>query len=207
MQEKTVIPHLSFNKKAVIATIVTTTLIMIDHYVKISPIKELDRVVLYLFVPLGVIYLIFHESPKDYGFQFGDWRMGLIITGGAVLILAPILWLVVRYSPGMQAYYNTGYDAQMPLLNLIDLVGWEFVFRGFLLFAYLQAFGDNALWLQAVPFALAHLGKPPLETYTTLFGGFLFGLVARQTRSFIYPFLIHFFVATLVSFFATIQPI
>ncbi len=52
--------------------------------------------------------------------------------------------------------------------------------------------------LQAVPFALAHLTKPPLETLSTIFGGIAFGWVAWRTRSFIYPFLIHWFVTTVV---------
>ncbi len=72
------------------------------------------------------------------------------------------------------------------------------MFRGWILFAYLQRYGDDALWLQAVPFALAHLAKPQVETLTTIFGGFLFGWVAWRTRSFLYPFLIHWYIFTLV---------
>jgi membrane protease YdiL (CAAX protease family) len=68
------------------------------------------------------------------------------------------------------------------------------MFRGWILFGYARRFGAEALWLQAVPFALAHIGKPPLETLSTIFGGFLFGWVAYRTRSFLYPFLIHMFV-------------
>ena len=73
-----------------------------------------------------------------------------------------------------------------------------------MLFAYARRFGSHALWLQAVPFALAHLGKPEVETLSTIFGGFLFGLVAWRARSFIYPFLIHWFVATFTIFAAAL---
>jgi membrane protease YdiL (CAAX protease family) len=175
------LPQLHFNKKVVIATIVVTTLIMIDHYFKLTPIKELDRLILYLFIPIVVIILVFHDSPRDYGVQLGNWHFGLLITVGSMVVLTPILWWATRYSPAMQEYYAIPYDSDSLILSALELLGWEFVFRGFL---------------------LAHLGKPPLETLSTLFGGFLFGLVALKTRSFIYPFLIHFFVSFLVTFFA-----
>ena len=202
MVPKSWLPQLHFNKKVVIATFVVTTLIMIDHYFKLTPIKELDRLILYLFVPIAVIILVFRDSPRDYGVQFGDWRLGLLITLSSMVILAPILWWATRYSPAMQDYYDIPFTSDSIILSALELLGWEFVFRGFLLFAYFQVLGDDALWLQAVPFALAHLGKPPLETLSTLFGGFLFGLVALKTRSFIYPFLIHFIVSFMVTLFA-----
>jgi membrane protease YdiL (CAAX protease family) len=53
-----------------------------------------------------------------------------------------------------------------------------------------------------VPFALAHLGKPEVETLSTIFGGFLFGLVAWRSKSFLYAFLIHWFVATFTIYVA-----
>jgi hypothetical protein len=41
-----------------------------------------------------------------------------------------------------------------------------------------------------------HLGKPELETLTTLFGGMGFAFIAWRTESFVYPFLIHWFIAS-----------
>jgi len=95
----------------------------------------------------------------------------------------------------MQDYYKplaTG----LPWNTFLDLFGWEFFFRGWLLFGYARRFGPEAIWLQAVPFALAHIGKPEVETLSTIFGGFAFGWVAWRTRSFLYPLLIHWFVAS-----------
>jgi Type II CAAX prenyl endopeptidase Rce1-like len=56
--------------------------------------------------------------------------------------------------------------------------------------------GDRAAryCVHAVPFALAHLTKPPLETLSTIFGGMAFWWVAWRTRSFVYPFLIHLYI-------------
>jgi membrane protease YdiL (CAAX protease family) len=49
-----------------------------------------------------------------------------------------------------------------------------------------------------VPFALMHLTKPEIETLSTIFGGFIFGWIAYRTKSFLYPFLIHWAMLTFV---------
>ncbi len=188
--------ELEFDRETVAITILSTMLLMVDYYQRLTPIKAVDRVGLYLFVPLLIIVLLFRKSPREYGFQFGDWRAGLALTAIVVAIAAPILWYFTHNSPALVDYYARQWNGAAPLFTFLDLIGWEFFFRGFLLFGYARLFGVHALWLHAVPFALAHLGKPALETYTTLFGGFLFGLVAWRSKSFVYPFLIHWFIAT-----------
>lgn len=193
---------LKFDREIVALTILSALLIMVDYYNRLTPLKAIDRVALYLLIPLGVILLVFRKSPKEYGFQWGDWRAGLALTAIVITIATPILWWVARSNPAIMDYYGDQWNAATPLITFLDLIGWEFFFRGFLLFGYARVFGANALWLQAVPFALAHLGKPAIESYTTIFGGFLFGLVAWRSQSFVYPFLIHWFIATFTIFAA-----
>lgn len=187
---------LKFDRDIVAITVISTLLITIDRYHNFTRYKPLDRLFIYLLIPLLIILLASRKSPKEYGFTLGDWRAGLVITGLAVVVAAPILWLVARNDPAMQAYYSRQLNPLTPMFTFLDLIGWEFFFRGWMLFGYARKFGDHALWLHAAPFALAHLGKPEVETLSTIFGGFLFGLVAWRTRSFLYPFLIHWFVAT-----------
>lgn len=187
---------LNIDREAAAITIISTLLIMIDYYHNISGVTVIDRVALYMIIPLGIILFAERKHPRDYGFTIGDWKAGLALTGLVILIGAPILWLVSTSDPAMQKYYASQFNLGLPIMSFLDLIGWEFFFRGWILFGYMRAFGDNAIWLQAVPFALAHIGKPEVETLSTIFGGFLFGLVAWRTRSFIYPFLIHWFVMT-----------
>ncbi len=187
---------LDLNLQVVAITILSTMMLMADEYFSLTSVKEVDRTIFYLVVPVLLILLVFRHPIRDYGFQIGDWRAGISLTLVAIVILAPVLWIAVRHSPETADYYQGSLlTAGLFWLTVLELIGWEFFFRGFILFGYQVQFGDHALWLQAVPFALAHLGKPAFETLTTLFGGFLFGLVAKRTRSFIYPFLIHLFVA------------
>lgn len=201
---------LSLDWRIAILTIVSTLVLMVDYYhYPLLPwtkwlsgwdttglsMKVLDRTLLYFFIPMFFILVVFRENPKAYGFTFGDWKAGIIITLCAVIIISPILWFVGRGDASMQNYYKP-MVAGLPWSTFLDLFGWEFVFRGWLLFGYARKFGPEALWLQAVPFAMAHIGKPELETLSTIFGGFAFGWVAWRTKSFVYPLLIHWFVAS-----------
>jgi len=190
------IDDLTFDREIVAITIASTLLLMVDYYFTLTPIPVLDSVGLYLFIPLAMIIFAFRKPVREYGFTLGDWKAGLIITGAAVALMAPILWLIGRSDPAMRDYYSWQATRILPVMTFLDLIGWEFFFRGFILFGYERKFGVHALWLQAVPFALAHITKPAVETLSTIFGGFAFGWVAWRTRSFLYPFLIHWFVAT-----------
>ena len=185
---------LHFDWRVVTITIVSTLTLMIDYYHKLTFDKALDRTILYLLVPLFFIIVIFRENPREYGFTLGDWKAGLAITLIAILLIAPVLWWVGR-GAAMESYYQKQVGG-LPWNTFIDLFGWEFIFRGWILFGYARKLGPEALWLQAVPFALAHISKPEVETLSTIFGGFAFGWVAYRTRSFLYPFLIHWFVSS-----------
>jgi membrane protease YdiL (CAAX protease family) len=175
-------------------TILSTLIIIFAYSFNFTPFSYLERLAEFTILPMLVILLVFREKLADYGLRLGDWKAGMLITVAAIILMVPILYWVVRSSPALIGFYA---DQMTPLFFipiLVEMIGWEFLCRGFLLFGYEKIYGANALWLQAVPFALAHLGKPSLETFTTIFGGFAFGWVAWRTRSVLYPFLIHSFV-------------
>jgi membrane protease YdiL (CAAX protease family) len=184
-----------FDWKIALITIVSTIVIIVERYNKITSWETLDRFLLFFLIPMVVILFVFKDSPRDYGFQIGDWKAGLLLTFGSIILIAPILYVLARSDPSMKDYYD--WQVQfLPWQLLVEMFAWEFLFRGWLLFGYARRFGPEAIWLQAVPFALAHLGKPEIETLSTIFGGFVFGWIAYRTRSFLYPFIIHFFVSS-----------
>lgn len=160
--------------------------------------KAWDRMIYYFLIPMLTL-LLFRENPLEFGFTFGKWPEGLLWTIGACLGMSLILWFVAR-SDSMAAYYSTRVDAnpwREIYITGLDLFGWEFIWRGFMLFAFAKVIGVGpAIWLQAVPFAFMHLNKPEVETLTTIFGGAAFGFVAWRTDSFVYPFLIHWYIAS-----------
>lgn len=188
---------LNIDWKIAVISVVSTLLLIIDRYRQITANKYVDRVILYLVIPLIVAVFIFRENPKEYGFSLGDWKLGLTYTLVGAIVMTPIIYYLARGNPETQKYYGALTDG-LPWTTFLNLIGWEFFFRGWILFGYARKFGHEALWLQAVPFALAHIGKPEIETLSTIFGGFAFGWIAYRTKSFVYPFLIHWYISTLI---------
>jgi len=189
----------------VVTVIVVSTLTMgVDRYHRIFASKAYDRLFLYLGVPLLVILLVFRESPAKYGFQLGDWKAGLVLTAVGCGGMAFVMMFLARTGE-IQDYYALRANSAIPVFldAALDLFGWEFLFRGFLLFALYPVCGPYAIVLQAVPFTIAHFGKPELETLSCIFGGSAFGYVAWRTRSFLYPFLIHWFLVTVTGLLAS----
>jgi uncharacterized protein len=210
-----IFPNVKFHLdwKITILTVASTLVLIVDYYhhnllsqwtsqfhkwnIPGILLTGAGRTFLYFIIPMFIIVVVFRESPKNYGFTFGDWKAGLIISISVIVLFTPVLWMVGRNVVSLQRYYKTMVTG-LPWNTLFDLFGWEFFFRGWLFFGYARKFGTDALWLQAVPFALAHVGKPELETLSTIFGGFVFGWIAWRTRSFIYPLLIHWFIASFI---------
>ena len=197
-----------FDLKLTFLIILSTIVPMLDYYgYRLTGVKAYDRFLWYFAIPMLVIVLLFRESPASYGFRLGNWRVGLAWTLVVCLGMAIILWFLAR-APAMQAYYDarapTREVGRLLFLNGVDLFGWEFIWRGLMLFAFARAFGPGAaIFLQAVPFAFMHLGKPEVETLSTIFGGAAFGFIAWQSESFLYPWLIHWFIATFTMLIAT----
>ena len=190
-------PKLHFDWKIVTITIASTLLLMVDHYHRMTPYKYLGpRHSLSLYSP-GLHPFIFRENPRDYGLTLGDWKAGLVITAAGILLMAPVIWYLGKSDPSHDGLLQTA--CGRPALDNLprsDRVG-VFLSRLDLVRLCPQVW-SGSLWLQAVPFALAHIGKPEVETLSTIFGGFAFGWVAWRTRSFLYPFLIHWFIATFI---------
>ncbi len=196
--------ELRMDWKVVTTIVVSTLLLTIDYYHRLFPYQVLDRLFLYLIIPLLIIILFYRESPAKYGFRIGDWRAGLVITLIGILGAAVVIFFVAQ-TDVFQEYYAplANLTIPMPIYTALELFGWEFLFRGFLLFSLYTVIGPYAIVLQAVPFALAHLGKPELETMSTILGGTAFGYIAWRTGSFYYPFLIHWFILTATIFIAS----
>jgi membrane protease YdiL (CAAX protease family) len=189
--------RLGIDWKIAVITIVSTLLITADYYYTPTGRNYLDSLLYYIFIPLMITTLVFQDNPADLGFRLGDWKTGLLLTMLGVGLMTPIIWLLGTREAGMQAYYGFRQDG-LVWKQALEIFGWEYLFRGWILFGYARKYGSDALWIQAVPFAIAHLGKPEVETFSTIFGGFAFGWVAWRTGSFLYPFLIHWFIATLI---------
>ena len=198
---------IEFDVPLTLLIIFCTLVPMLDFYGHgPTGIKAWDRFLFYFLGSILFIKAVYREPLASFGFRVGDWRLGLLYTVVACVFMSVVLWYIGR-TPDMQAFYAEKASAglgRVIVLNGVELFGWEFVWRGLALFGFARVFGPGpAIFLQAVPFAFMHLGKPEIETLSTLFGGAAFGLIAWKTGSFAYPWLIHWFIVTFTLLVAT----
>lgn len=162
----------------------------------------------YFLVPALLWRLGFKKSLREAGLTTGSWREGLLFAAVCVALVLPLLFLTSRQGD-FRLYYPLFKEAgSSPRLLLLHeatyaayFFSWEFLFRGFLLFALEAEVGPLAIPIQTVPFALMHLGKPWPEVYASLFAGLILGAIALRTRSMLPCFLIHWLSALSLDLF------
>ncbi len=163
-----------------------------------------DRYLVYnyiilFFVPLLLITAVFRDQPEEYAVGPGDWRAALRFF---VLLYVPTLigLAIAARWPAFQAYYPinkmAGYGRQEFLFwevayNGFYMFSWEFFFRGFLLFGLRPALGKGSLHFQAIVFGVMHWGKPMPEFFASFLTGYVLGIVALRTRTFLPTFALH----------------
>jgi membrane protease YdiL (CAAX protease family) len=171
-----------------------TLFITLDHYHPLG--KEWQSTFLYYAVfPVLAALLVLRKNPLEFGLRAGSPRIWGFYVGVICLAAAAILYWS-SFNASLQSYYR------MPdfkflsyfLTSCVSLAGSEFMYRGFLLFGLREKFGEGSILIQMIPFALLHLGKPELETVSTIITGILFGYIAYRGKSFWPAFIIHVFI-------------
>ncbi len=145
-----------------------------------------------------LILLLLKMNPLHNGLGIGNWRKGLLLSFLASIAVLSSCFLFAKV-PAMQHYYSSprwgSGDAGALLLaegeRLKTLIGWEFLFRGFLLFPLSEALGPAANLIQATLCALAHKGKPLVEFYGSFPFALLLGYLARKSGSVWYGVYVH----------------
>ncbi len=152
-----------------------------------------------LFLPALSIKLIFKKKLSHYGLGIGKYKTGILIFILFYLVMLPIL-LIISQHPSFANHYPLCQNARKPLELFvvgyaIYFIGWEFIFRGYMLFGLFKRFGYYSIFIQTIPFALLHYGKPQLETISSLLAGIILGFLALRLKSVWYGILLHVAVA------------
>ncbi len=147
--------------------------------------------VLGFLVPVAVLVLGFRQSAADAGLGLGDIRF----AGTLALLYLPFVivgtW-VLSARPDFQGNYpHYGLAATnwqifwaYQGLFLFYWMGWEYLWRGFVLFGTRRALGLWAILVQMVPFAAMHAEKPWPEALLSVVGGVALGALCWRARSF-----------------------
>jgi len=181
-------------RQAILVIIVATLSYCLMEYHSPFRQRTWDGVVFYFAIPLFTILLL-RQNPLKWGLSFGEWKWTLGLTLAAAAGMGLLLLVAVRL-PVFRSYYRLLGPEPGKLwpwvgLFAIDMLVWEFFFRGFMLFGLEPAFGEMAIYVQMIPFAIAHIGKPELETLSSIVGGILIGYIVRRCRSFWPAFILH----------------
>lgn len=172
------------------------------------------NLVLLLGVPLLVIRFVFREHPRDYGFQLGRPDIWGKYLGVFLLVFLPCAVIASRL-PEFNHYYPRYHYARLNHMLIIPSIAgwgayffaWEFFFRGFMLQGLGRRLGAVAIFIQMVPFTMAHFPKPELESLAAIVAGVALGLMAWRSKSFVGPWLLHWLAATALDVLVVFWPL
>lgn len=87
----------------------------------------------------------------------------------------------------------------------LNFVSIEFFFRGFLVIGMISVLGRGAVVPMACVYCFLHFGKPMGEAISSIFGGYILGVVAYETRGIWGGVIVHVGIAWLMELAAFIQ--
>jgi len=154
--------------------------------------------IFFFVVPIFILKL-YKEKPGDYGLNFNNFFSGIKI----ILIFLPIVFVLIWISS-----YQKDFQVEYPLtksiicsfkgfviiesIYLLYYIGWEFLFRGFLLFGLAKKFGIwIAIMIETIPSTILHYNKPPGEIILAVIGGFILGYYALKYKTIFFAVIIH----------------
>ena len=163
-------------------------------------------------LPVALLRVVFKRKPREIGLSLGDWQFGFVV----MLLYLPIVLVgtfILSALPDFQqvyphyrlAAYRWDHFLIYEVLFLFYWIGWEYLWRGFLLFGTAHRFGLYAIFIQMIPFSLLHLNKPLVEAVLSIPGGLLLGALAWRCRSFWIAVPIHAFQMLFLDFWSTLR--
>lgn len=160
------------------------------------------------FIPGILAFTLFSLNPADAGLKFGDNNAYWYLFGIPVIIVWINYFLAnnpatIRRYPEMRfAEWNKAKFAALIFGWTIYLLGYEFLFRGLLLFSVYHSFGlFVSLVVNTIIYSLVHFYKGKSEMLGAIPFGVLLCSLAFLTNSIILPFLVHLSLALSTDFF------
>lgn len=172
-----------------------------------------------MFTPLLILKFVFDRKQNFgiYGLTFSkvDWKPYWIM----LLIMAPLIY-AASYLPDFMSYYpvyrraggaafadfygmhENWSIAIFETFYITDFIFTELFFRGFLVVGLGALLGKNAVLPMAASYAVLHFGKPAGEAISSVFGGYILGIIALYSRNIWGGVFVHGGIAGLMELFA-----
>jgi membrane protease YdiL (CAAX protease family) len=165
-----------------------------------------------LLIPFLLIRYSYKRQLREFGWQWGQAHRH---WADYALLTLPILFFIalVSFRPDFTREYPFYSESNRSWLDLlawwslyiIQFIGVEFLFRGFLLNGLRPRFGSYAIAIMCIPYMMIHFPKLWLEATGAIFFGFFLGILALRSRSIWGGVLVHVTIALSMDTAALIQ--
>lgn len=143
-------------------------------------------------IPAAILLLAFRWRPQKAGLGLGDWKLAVGLSLPYLVLVVIGTWVLsngadfqLQYPHYTPAKFDWTALLVYEALFLFYWIGWEYLWRGFVLFGTAPAVGAPlAIVIQTVPFAILHAQKPVAEAYLSVLGGLALGTLVWRCRSF-----------------------
>ncbi len=154
---------------------------------------------LILVSPLLIYNWFLGKDPTNYGLA---WRRFSIAPYLYLLAIAAVFIFAGSFLGDLKAYYpryavsgakfflNSQPEISEKWLVAIyelcyasNFISVEFFFRGFLIYAFSRTLGPHAVLPMVVTYCFLHFGKPLGETISSIFGGYILGIISYYSRN------------------------
>ena len=147
-------------------------------------------------LPLSMVYFTYDRHENHY-YGFLPKRFDARPYFQMLLIMLPFM-IAASFLPSfLKQYPMYRVSTAHELLNIpewltvliyefaygFDFITVEFLFRGFMVIGMMQILGRHAVLAMAVTYCFLHTGKPLGEAISSIFGGYLLGVIAYETKS------------------------
>jgi len=175
-----------------------------------------------LVLPLILLNKIL-ETGKDrnlYGLYFKKFDAKpylLLLLMTSVILFAGSFWPDLHnYYPRYLHSYGAKFANENQLGQWIPVIIYEsayssnfisveLFFRGFLIMTFYRYLGDYVVIPMVVSYCFLHFGKPIGETISSIFGGYVLGVISLNTRNIWGGIILHIGVALLMELFTCLQ--
>jgi hypothetical protein len=168
-------------------------------------------------LPLFILVFVLNERKERFGVN--GINVDLSPYFQILLVVAPMI-VIASFETGFKNYYPTyksnnvaeamGWPDFVPLLMYeiaygMDFFNVEFMFRGFLVIGMSRLIGKEAILPMVCTYCVIHFGKPIGECISSIFGGYILGVVAFYTRNIWGGVIVHIGLAWMMELAAFLQ--
>lgn len=168
--------------------------------------------------PLFILYLLTKTfKPEWYGFRLNGAKVMPYFW--LILFMIPLIY-VASFRPDFLDHYPTYVDhyeyehlrlSKNQTIGLYELTyGFDFIsvelfFRGFLVVGLSKIVGRDVILPMVAVYCFLHFGKPAGEAISSIFGGYILGILAFKSRNIFGGLIAHLGVAWGMELLAFIQ--